>query len=110
MSRPIPPDSAAQNPTLLITLELTVPLHITQMRDWTPQQREAARAVDAEIISAHGDDLQYGGRHYAAASNATARGLALLAEQPGGVDFAGRHWCTHAHPDCPNTPHHPQPA
>lgn len=34
--------------------------------------------------------------------NALARGLALLAHCPGGVSFAGPHWCTESHPQCPN--------
>jgi hypothetical protein len=33
-----------------------------------------------------------------------ARGLAVLACQPGGVTFAGQHWCAHSHPWCPARP------
>lgn len=35
--------------------------------------------------------------------NFMARGLALLACQPGGVTFAGMHWCAWPHPRCPNS-------
>jgi hypothetical protein len=34
--------------------------------------------------------------------NFLARGLALLACQPGGVTWAGLHWCAWPHPRCPN--------
>jgi hypothetical protein len=36
--------------------------------------------------------------------NHLARGLAVLACQPGGVTFAGRHWCAWTHPGCPRRP------
>lgn len=32
---------------------------------------------------------------------AVARGLALVALRPGGVTFAGRHWCAAPHEGCP---------
>lgn len=32
---------------------------------------------------------------------AMATCLALGAEQPGGITWAGAHWCTAPHPDCP---------
>jgi hypothetical protein len=36
--------------------------------------------------------------------NFLARGLAVLACQPGGVTFSGQHWCVHSHPRCPVSP------
>jgi methylase of polypeptide subunit release factors len=35
--------------------------------------------------------------------NAIATGLYQLAGCPGGVDFAGQHWCTRPHGNCPGT-------
>lgn len=35
--------------------------------------------------------------------NFLARGLAVLACQPGGVTYAGRHWCASPHPGCPRS-------
>ena len=96
------PDAAAHNPVLMLTLDLAMPIAILQMRDWTPRQRETARAADVDMVASHGDDLLFGGRNCTAAFAAAARGLALLADAPGGVDFAGRHWCVRAHPQCPN--------
>ena len=43
------------------------------------------------------------------AFNFMARGLAVLACQPGGVTYHGMHWCAWPHPRCPNprTPRKP---
>lgn len=63
---------------------------------------DAARAY-AEVIAAHGDDLQFGGKHCASTHAALARGLAALSFLPGGVVFLGRHWCaTHPSSAAPN--------
>lgn len=56
----------------------------------------------ASIIGAHGDDLQFGGKHCVKAFTALARGLAALSFCPGGVTFHGRHWCAR-HPDSRST-------
>ena len=88
---------------LAITLQLAVPLHIDELRHRDDRQRITIAGRCADVIAAHGDDLQYGGKHCAAAFNALARGLAAAAYQPGGVTFAGAlHWCTAAHEGCPD--------
>ncbi|GAA4731746.1 hypothetical protein [Phytohabitans rumicis] len=89
---------------LLVALHAAVPLHIARIRRWTPTQRNAAARHAVGVIAAHGDDLLFSGRHTAAAFNALARALALMADLPGGVTFAGQHWCTRAHAGCPNRP------
>lgn len=110
MAASILPGAAAHNVMLMLTLDLAVPITIAQMRDWTPRQRETARAADVDTIASHGDDLLFGGRNCATAFAAAARALALLADAPGGVDFAARHWCTRPHPGCPHTSRgHAQP-
>ena len=50
---------------------------------WPPPKGGAARSA--------GDD----------AATAVSAGLYLLARCPGGVTFAGEHWCAAPHPDCP---------
>jgi hypothetical protein len=42
-----------------------------------------------------------GGAAGARVTSAVATGLSLLAACPGGVSFAGQHWCTAPHPHCP---------
>jgi hypothetical protein len=79
-----------------------VPLHILELRRWSPERRAAAAADAATTIGSHGDALLFGGRQCAETFNALALGLALLAHQPGGVAFAGEHWCTDPHAGCPS--------
>lgn len=97
---------AQRRDLLLLSLQTLVPLWIAHARLWTPEQR-SARANDASGVIAGGekcDELR--GRHGNAPAsfangspnsdgailNAMAMGIALLALQPGGIDFAGAHW------------------
>lgn len=85
------------DPDLLITaLEAAVPLHIAIMRDWTDRHRVDAAYRAADVVAERGDVLMFGGGRGDAAEafNWLAKGLAAAAYQPGGVTFAGRHWCT----------------
>lgn len=77
---------------LRISLEAAVPLHQIDLRR-QPFERVQALALDAaQAITAHGDDLLYGGRHCAETFNRLAQGLAALSLQPGGVTAFGLHW------------------
>jgi hypothetical protein len=84
---------------LVETLRAAVPLRIGDLllqsdksRTWLAT-RWAADAVDP--IASRGDVLQFGGKKGEAAAvfNHLAKGLAALAMVPGGVVFAGTHWC-----------------
>jgi hypothetical protein len=81
-------------PLLLDALAMAVPLEIAQLR-WAGSDYRAWLAHSA--IAEGGDDLLYGGPRCAASFGRLARGLALLAYQPGGVAFGPLHWCA-AHP------------
>lgn len=92
--------AGAQSDVLQAGLLAAVPLRMIQLRGMGAREREqtVARwaAADAvEPIASRGDALQYGGRKGQAADvfNHLARGLAALAQAPGGVLFAGVHWC-----------------
>lgn len=89
---------------LLISLETAVPLHMAKIRDWPPWMRREYAQGSADEVACRGDTLMYGAKRGEAASvfSATARGLAVLACQPGGVTFAGVHWCASSHPFCPD--------
>lgn len=84
---------------LTIGLQVAVPLRIAELKHMTPHRRQTTMeiwrtdAVDA--VASRGDALQFGGKKGAAAAvfNDLARGLAVLAHAPGGVLFAGMHWC-----------------
>lgn len=96
--------AAPGHPTLPIALEAAVPLHIMKIRDWPYERRVRYAEGASDAIAGQGDVLMYGGRRGEAAAvfNHTARGLAVLACQPGGVRFAGVHWCAWPHPRCPS--------
>lgn len=88
-----------QRMVLRETLRLAVPLHIHDLRDRTPSSLAALAERCADTIAAHGDDLQYGGKHCRETFNALARGLAAAAlTADGGADFLDLHWC--ADPAC----------
>lgn len=82
-------------------LLMMVPLCIAEMQAWSDERLEAARHASVQLITSHGDDLQFGGRHRGAALAATARGLALGARAPGGITALGIHACTRPHEGCP---------
>jgi hypothetical protein len=90
---------------LAATLEVAVPLCMLTLAQLPADRRETVRlawAADAvEPVASRGDALMYGGKKGAAADvfNHLARGLAALAYQPGGVDFAGLHFEADPQPD-----------
>lgn len=88
-------------PALTTGLQAAVPLWIHEMRTWTEQRRVETGGEAGQYIACHGDELMYGGKKGAAAEafNHLAKGLASLAYVPGGVTFAGQHWCVN-HAEC----------
>lgn len=89
-------------PALSITLETAVPLHIAELANTSTATKASIARDCADELAARGDVLQFGGRGCAQAFNALARGLAAAAYQPGGVTFAGQHWCVN-HSACQQT-------
>lgn len=79
---------------LATSLAAAVHLEMLRLRDHTPQQRAAEVRSAGVHIGAHGDTLQYGGPGTVSVFTTTAKALAVLAYQPGGVTFAGMHFCT----------------
>lgn len=98
---------------LLIALSAAVPLHILELRDSTPQQRQHIARMASAVIASQGDILQFRGHkrgETAKVFNHLARGLAAAAYQIGGVTFADHHWCTD-HAVCTgDKPEPPQPS
>lgn len=82
-------------------LSLAVLIALPQVARLTPAERRRLAEECADTVTAHGDDLLYGGPHCTATFTALARGLAAGALQPGGVTVAGHHFCTGPHEDCP---------
>jgi hypothetical protein len=59
----------------------------------TPDERAARARPLAATVASQGDNILYRSPR-AGATAAAFNGLALATCQPGGVTFAGRHWCT----------------
>jgi hypothetical protein len=72
---------------------------IDKFERWDVWSRQHRARVCADEVAAHGDVLMFkqktskGRESTAAAFNRLAEGIAALAFQPGGVVFAGHHWC-----------------
>lgn len=86
----------AEHPMLPFALQCAVPGAIRRMRDWSFEERQRVAIECGQVIAEHGDDLLYPSKRKggtAWAFTALTKGLAALAFQPGGVTFAGVHWC-----------------
>lgn len=88
-------------PLLAITLEVAVPMWLDVLAAMSPAERDRHivwwTQTAIEPVCFKGDTLQYGGGkkgEVAEGFNYLASALAALAYAPGGVTFAGRHWCT----------------
>ncbi|MER7126668.1 hypothetical protein [Micrococcus luteus] len=91
---------------LLVGMGLLVPLWIARVASWPDADRQAAAVAAADLISTGADELRETNPRrrdlpQGTVTSAIARGLALLAYQPGGVTWAGSHWCTTPHEGCP---------
>lgn len=78
------------------TLALAVPLWIWDLRGLTDDQRAARARRCSAMVAERGDVLMFGSKSRGKAAevfNALAEGIACAAYLPGGIDFAGRHWC-----------------
>lgn len=87
--------STAADDFLIASLQVAVPLHIAEIRDWSSEKRLREAKIAADAVAAHGDNILFKSKKAggtAHAFNQLARGLAILAFQPGGVSFAGCHW------------------
>lgn len=87
--------AAEHVPALLPTLDFAVPLKILDLEHCSTHDLAVLTKQAVEQVAAHGDALMYRSERGAAAEamKHLIRGLAALAYCPGGVTFAGRHWC-----------------
>lgn len=82
---------------LVESLAFFVPMWMDEIRNLTDDQRVARAKRCGAMVAERGDVLQFGSSRPGKATevfNALAEGLACGAYQPGGITFAGRHWCT----------------
>lgn len=95
-----PDREATREVTLRATLQAAVQLRITDLQAMPPRAREGTiawwAALTPNLLGARGDILMYGGGRQGQVGEVLSQlawGLAALAHAPGGVTFAGDHWC-----------------
>lgn len=84
---------------LLGLLDVAVRVAVDEVARLDHGAREQLAQDASQLIAQHGDVLLFGGVGTGGvrprdAFAALARALAIVAHLPGGVVFAGRHWCT----------------
>lgn len=82
-------------------LTALVPMWIAQMHTWSDAAIKRASTDAVQLIIAHGDDLQFGGKRRGATLTALAKAFAILARADGGVTALGVHACLTPHAQCP---------
>lgn len=111
---PAPPtDTPARLPdNLALALDGLIHYRLAQFQARPDELRRVQQEAGdyADTLAECGDRLTAPGnfpgrtdrRARAEALTAAATALALGALQPGGITWAGMHWCTNPHPGCPN--------
>jgi hypothetical protein len=99
-------DQSLIPPLLMAVLDGLIPLHLMRLAELSEGDRRRLAERYADGLAAGADRLTAPGNfddrgERAEALTALAGGIALGAMQPGGITWAGRHWCTTPHPNCP---------
>ena len=85
--------SGPADEVLGVCLDAAVPLWMLAYQDRAREELSSLAADAVDAITAHGDQLMFGGSECADTFNRLAQAVAVLAlVYPAGVDFAGRHW------------------
>ncbi|WP_445520496.1 hypothetical protein [Streptomyces sp. NEAU-174] len=107
------PEATLDSALMMVLTGLVAVRILALARPGEMARAHAEAAADGglvDIISETGDRLTAPGnfrgpcerKTRAEVLNAMAACLALGAHQPGGVTWAGHHWCTAPHDNCPN--------
>jgi hypothetical protein len=75
-----------------LSLDVAVTIEIDRMRRLALDEVLDIARASSDVVAAHGDDLQFGGKHCRETFVALARGLAAASFVPGGIRFLGRRW------------------
>lgn len=95
-------------PSMLLTaIEGLIPLHFARLAALSEGDRKRMAEQYADQLATGADRLTAPGnfedrRERSQAITALAGAIAVGATQPGGVTWAGRHWCTNPHVNCVN--------
>lgn len=97
-------DEVSNRLVLAEALRAVVSLHMAEMRDWTSERRLRVGMPVGWSASVHlADSMMFKSKIKGRAErafNTWARGMAVLAFQPGGVDAFGLHFCAEPHSGC----------
>lgn len=90
---------------LRLAVDGLMPFAAAEIARWTDDEKKAFAPIAADLISTGADELRNTDRRRRDAPRgqilaAITRGIALGAEAPGGVDWAGGHWCVAPHQGC----------
>lgn len=103
------PETETNRGHLAEALRFAVPLHIAEMRGWPADRRRLHGLPAGWQAHIHKADAlmfrpatRMGWQGFRLAFALWARGLAVLAFEPGGVDLFDLHFCAAPHPDCPH--------
>jgi hypothetical protein len=80
-------------------LAAMLPGDVVRASRLTGTERAARLAANTDLIVQHADKAMFDDEEGRVAFRELAEVVAILALQPGGVDFAGRHWCV-SHDAC----------
>lgn len=94
-------------PMLITVLEGLIAVQAARIADLSEGDRKRLAEQYADALATGADRLTAPGnfddrRERSQALTALAGGIAIGAMQPGGVTWAGRHWCTRPHVNCVN--------
>jgi hypothetical protein len=92
---------------LLTVLNGLIPVQAARIADLSAGDRRRLAEQYADALATGADRLTAPGnftdrRERSAALTALAGGIAIGAIQPGGITWAGHHWCTRPHVNCVN--------
>lgn len=88
-------------------LRFAVPVHVAATRGLDYDARRRYLPHGWQAVMGQLDAVQWCGKRAGVSARAfdtLARGLAVLAYEPGGVGLFGLHWCAEPHPGCPSPP------
>lgn len=99
---PLPfPDPDGRHALFRVFLQGLVPLRIWELWDASEAEVKKLREEAVELISSHGDDIQFDGKYQTEGRVALVTALAVLARAEGGASILGVHACIEPHEGCP---------
>lgn len=84
---------------------MLVPLYIAELQGSTFEERKSMAPSIVDLVAHKADEMMYAPRkalkRKSSVLSAIAKGIAIMAYQPGGVTLLGIHACVYSHLGCP---------